>query len=70
MSSVTSDSSRGSLREEEEWRGSYSRPVERQDAGGVPWGLIAGGLVVGGLAAMAWNYFGPDLRRYIKIERM
>jgi hypothetical protein len=70
MSSVISERQRGSLREEEDLRGGYSRPVERQESGSVPWGLIIGGLVIGGMAAMAWNYFGPDLRRYIKMSNM
>ncbi len=70
MSSMTSERQRGSLREEDNWRQDYYRPVERRESALGPWGLIMGGLVLGGLAAMAWNYFGPDLRRYIKIERM
>jgi hypothetical protein len=28
------------------------------------------GLVVVGLGVMAWNYLGPDLRRYLKISNM
>jgi hypothetical protein len=35
-----------------------------------PWGLVITGLAVVGLGIVAWNYFGPDLRRYIKIKRM
>jgi hypothetical protein len=28
------------------------------------------GLVLVGLGVMAWKYLGPDVRRYLKIERM
>jgi hypothetical protein len=28
------------------------------------------GLVAVGLGVLAWYYLGPDLRRYIKMERM
>jgi hypothetical protein len=41
---------------------------ERSRGGGTGW-LIAG-LVAVGLGALAWYYLGPDLRRYLKIERM
>ena len=70
MSSVTSDRLRESQRQDEDWRERYSSPAERQDSGGAPWGLIVTGVVVGALAALAWNYFGPDLRRYIKMTNM
>ncbi len=70
MSSVRTDSLRESQRQGEDWRGSYSSPSNFADSGAPPWGLILGGLVIGGLAALAWNYFGPDLRRYIKMSRM
>jgi hypothetical protein len=70
MSSARTDSLRSTLRQEDDWRGSYSPPARREDSGGAPWGLIMTGLVLGGLAAIAWNYFGPDLRRYIKMTNM
>jgi ABC-type dipeptide/oligopeptide/nickel transport system permease subunit len=69
MSSGQTDSLRTTQRQEEDWGGRYS-PATREDTGGAPWGLIVTGLVIGGLAALAWNYFGPDLRRYIKISNM
>jgi hypothetical protein len=31
---------------------------------------VVTGLVVVGLGVTAWSYFGPDLIRYMKIERM
>jgi hypothetical protein len=37
------------------------------------WGLsgwAVAGLVAAGLGALAWYYFGPDLRRYWKIKSM
>ena len=33
-------------------------------------GLLLAGLAAFGLGALAWYYFGPDLRRYLKISRM
>ncbi|HZV07030.1 MAG TPA: hypothetical protein VE999_18250 [Gemmataceae bacterium] len=33
-------------------------------------GLLLAGLAVVGLGALAWYYFGPELRRYIKVSRM
>jgi hypothetical protein len=33
-------------------------------------GLLVTGLVVVGLGIMAWQVLGPDLQRYLKIERM
>jgi hypothetical protein len=32
--------------------------------------LIATGLVALALGGLAWYYFGPDLRRYLKIRSM
>jgi hypothetical protein len=69
MSSVSSDRL-PTQRQDEEWRRSYAPPAESREYGGAPWGLIMTGLVIGGLAAMAWTYLGPDLRRYLKISRM
>jgi hypothetical protein len=54
----------------EDWRGEYPPPDRSRGRGGPPWGLIVTGLVVLGVGMMAWNYLGPDLRRYLKIERM
>jgi hypothetical protein len=33
-------------------------------------GLLLAGLAVLGLGAWAWFYFGPDVRRYLKIRSM
>lgn len=32
--------------------------------------LLVTGAVVVGLGYLAWSYFGPDLRRYMKIHSM
>jgi hypothetical protein len=32
--------------------------------------MILTSLVMLGLGAVAWNYLGPDLRRYIKLSKM
>jgi hypothetical protein len=37
--------------------------------GGLPTGMLTG-LALVGLGALAFYYLGPDLRRYLKIERM
>lgn len=70
MSSVGPESLRASLRQEEEWRGGYPPPSRPRESGGPSWGLVTTGLVLAGLGIMAWYYFGPDVRRYLKIERM
>jgi hypothetical protein len=60
----------GSVRERgEDWEGRYY-PVERRRGGGLPSGLVIGGLLALGLGAMAWYYLGPDFRRYMKIKSM
>jgi hypothetical protein len=33
-------------------------------------GLPLAGLAAVGLAALAWYYLGPDLRRYVKLRNM
>jgi hypothetical protein len=42
----------------------------RESSGGPSLGLLLTGLVVVGLGFVAWNYLGPDLRRYLKIRSM
>jgi hypothetical protein len=46
------------------------RPTQRPPQEGMSLGSLVTGLVVIGLATMAWRRFGPDLRRYLKIESM
>jgi hypothetical protein len=52
---------------DDDWR-RYGGVAERRRSGGP--GLLLTGLIVVGLGALAWNYFGPDLRRYLKIRSM
>jgi hypothetical protein len=33
-------------------------------------GLLLAGLAALGVGALAWYYFGPDVRRYLKIRNM
>jgi hypothetical protein len=50
--------------------GQRGHEIEEWESGRrIPGWLIAG-LVAAGLGAWALYYFGPDLRRYLKIERM
>jgi uncharacterized protein DUF6893 len=44
--------------------------AEREHSRGRVSGWLIAGLVVAGLGALAFYYLGPDLRRYIKIEKM
>jgi hypothetical protein len=68
MASVTS----GSLAHDRHREGWEPRPemMERRERGGLPWGWMLAGVAVAGLGFLVWRTFGPDLRRYIKIERM
>ena len=68
MSSLGPDHLRPMPQQGEDWGPGYPAPTG--GSGGTPWGLLVTGLVVVGLGAMAWNYLGPDLRRYIKISNM
>ncbi len=54
----------------QEWRRGGYAMAKRPRSGGMPWGLILGGAAVVGLGILAWNYIGPDLRRYMKIRDM
>lgn len=42
----------------------------RSNHSGMPAGLMIAGLAALGLGALAAYYLGPDLIRYLKIERM
>jgi hypothetical protein len=55
----------------DEGRGPYD--VEGRGRGrrsGPGTGLLIAGLAAAGLGLLAWNYLGPDLRRYLKIRNM
>jgi hypothetical protein len=58
------------VRQQEEWRGGRLPVARPQESSGPPWGLLVTGLVIAGLGLMAWQYLGPDLRRYLKIRSM
>ena len=45
------------------------RSLREREGVGRP-GLLLAGLAAFGLGALAWYYFGPELRRYIKVARM
>jgi hypothetical protein len=47
----------------------YGPPQWYRPTGGIS-GWTVAGLAVLGLGALAFMYFAPDLRRYMKIERM
>ena len=53
----------------EEWREEIA-PAGRSAAGGLSAGWVIGGVAVLALGYLAWRHFGPDLRRYIKMESM
>jgi hypothetical protein len=53
---------------EEEWR--LRRLAERLGSGGRSPGLMLAGLAAVGIGAWMIWHFGPDLRRYLKMERM
>lgn len=47
-----------------------TRPIRRHEERGISPGLLIAGAAVIGLGWLAWNYLGPDLRRYMKIHSM
>lgn len=47
-----------------------ARPIRRHEKRGISPGLLIAGAAVVGLGWLAWNYLGPDLRRYMKIHSM
>jgi hypothetical protein len=69
MSSETSDRIRTAPRAMGDWEAGYPYRGHQVHNGHTP-GLILTSLVMLGLGAVAWNYFGPDLRRYIKLSKM
>lgn len=44
--------------------------AERSGSGGISTGWLIAGLAAVGVSAWALYHFGPDLRRYLKMERM
>lgn len=50
--------------------GGRSYPARREEPFGVSRGWLIAGLVAVGVGAMAWHYFGPDMKRYLKIHSM
>lgn len=68
MSTVTPYPQAPARQQWDAWREGHP-PVPREH-GGPPWGLVVAGLAVVGLGLLAWNYLGPDLRRYLKIRSM
>ncbi len=70
MSYEGPDSLRTAQRQGEYWQPSYPRYGPPRDSGGSSVGLLVTGLAVIGLGILAWNYLGPDLRRYLKISNM
>jgi hypothetical protein len=70
MSTVATEKLQSAQFQQDGWRTAYQPPIQVRTSGGLPWGLLIGGLVVVGLGYMAWNTLGPDLRRYLKMERM
>ncbi len=53
-----------------EEEGRPRRLAERMRPGGRSTGLMLAGLAAVGIGAWIIWHFGPDLRRYLKIERM
>ena len=70
MAELTSTYSTGLVdRASEEWHDRVA-PALRSAAGGMSPGWALAGLAVLALGALAIYHFGPDFRRYIKMERM
>lgn len=46
----------------------HSMTQDHMDASSRAWWLA--GLAAAGMVFLAWRHFGPDVRRYVKIESM
>jgi hypothetical protein len=68
MSSAASESLRAVPYQGDDWRAAYPPPAPSRNYGGPS--LLLTGLVIAGLGFMAWNFLGPDIRRYLKIRAM
>jgi hypothetical protein len=42
----------------------------QERSAGFPWGLVLTGAAVVGLGLLAWQFLGPDVKRYLKIRNM
>jgi hypothetical protein len=56
--------------EREDLQERYGLSRRRTQGSGPSLGLMISGVAAIGLGLLAWYYFGPNLRRYIKIERL
>ena len=69
MPELTTDGRRVFDRETGRWQ---DRPPPARWAGpaGVSPGWLLAGVAVAAVGVWAWYHFGPDFRRYVKMERM
>ncbi len=70
MSSMTTASQNQFEPRAEDRRDVYSLSAQARYDGGSSWWPLAMGVIAVGLSFAAWRYLGPDLKRYLKIERM
>jgi hypothetical protein len=70
MSPAVSEGLRASPRQNAEGLADYAPASSSLAPNGPSWSLLVTGLVVVGLGLMAWNYLGPDIRRYLRIRNM
>ena len=54
----------------EELQANYPSPSHDGMAVVPSWNLLLGGLALVGLGVLAWQYLGPDVRRYAKMSSM
>ena len=70
MANVTYDDRDRAVRSPaEQWDDRYE-PARLVDAAKSHPGLSVTAIAALGLGALAWYYFGPDLRRYLKLRNM
>jgi hypothetical protein len=70
MATMTTENRMQRERWEQEWEEAYPLSERLTEWVRPSWGVVLAGLAIAGVGLWLWRTFGPDPRRYLKIERM